>query len=241
MHKYMDMSGVQPDKSTYSVRKTDGDISISKKSVKAAGGLDRMVQRIVGIWLEMPERYRLVGPTWFPEAHEFACALADTYNITLWQASQVVGVLSPQNPWDSEKAHGRGKDGNRLCATKVIHAWAMHGESEVLRLRGWGYAPAFVRKCIRVLLGEELDWKGAPKTHRMSLLVWNPEIEGVVLVDSHSSRVALGNLGNRYHVVTVAAYPLIELAYLKAGELLGVPARHVQAGTWAFAAEGNLY
>jgi hypothetical protein len=62
-----------------------------------------------------------------------------------------------------------------------------------------------------------------------------------VVCDSHASRIATGNLGNRYHVVQAPAYPLIEEAYMLAGEILGQPAYVIQAGTWEFAQEGNLY
>lgn len=234
--RYMDMGHVAPGDG-YSVRKGDGDISIAKKSVARSGGHERMVQRIIGVWESMPEAYRLVGHGWFPKANLFAKELARDYDITLWQAAQVISVLSPQNPWEPE---GK-KIGNQACALLLVHTWRTQGEDAVWQLSGWGFAPAFVTKALAILRGEEVDWSGAPKTYRFALLIYNPKLLNVAVVDSHSSRVATGNLGNRYHVVSVAAYGPIEAAYVAAALLLGIPASILQAGTWQYASDGLLW
>lgn len=220
-----------------------GDLKVTAKIVKLVGGVDAMTRRLVSLWLEMPEHYRSVGATWYGDAHQFAVFLAETYDYTVWQTSQVIAVLSPQNPWNGKysKNGKRMGDGNRMCAVKVIDAFYHGGVDAVMALRGWGYAPAFLAKAILVLQGEELDWSGAPKTHRFAMLIANPKRTDIVVVDSHASRVATGNVGGRYHVVQANAYFDIEQAYFNAGVILNVPASQVQAGTWELAAEGGLY
>lgn len=245
MHEYkhmMDMSGV-PVGVAYSIRKPGSEVSVNAKSVKFLGGVEAIARRIVSVWLAMPEYYQQVGWHWYDVASDFAQDLATVYNLTLWQTSQVIAVLSPQNPWDGayKKDGTRFKDGNRLCALNTIKAWFDGGEAAVMALRGWGYAPDFLTKAVKVLQGQELDWSTAPKTHRFALLIADPKRTDIAVIDSHASRVATGNLGDRYHVVAASAYKFLEDAYMWAASLLGIPAYVLQAGTWQFAVEGNLY
>lgn len=234
--QYMDMGHVAPGDG-YSVRKADGDISVAVKTVKRSGGHDAMVQRIIGVWLDMPEAYRAVGVGWYPKAHRFALELSEVYDITLWQACQVIAAISPQNPWE-----GDGKKiGNKACALLLIKTWREDGTDAALALKGWGFNPAFVVKALAVLNGEPVSWKDAPKTYRFALLIFNPDLLDVAVIDSHSSRVATGNIGNRYHVVSTSAYPHIEKAYTVAADLLGIPASILQAGTWQYASDGLLW
>lgn len=236
MHPAMNMSLVEPGDG-YSLRKTDNDVSVSVKSIKRVGGVPAMTRRIINVWESLPERYYLAGESWYGEAHEFAVGLAKTYEHSLWQVAQVIGVLSPQNPWEG---NGGKRIGNKQCAVQFLDAWAYGGPELALSLRGWGFAPKFKEKAARVLLGDELSWDNAPKTYRFSLLIWNPHLD-VVVVDSHSSRIATGNLGNRYHVVQPRAYRHIEMAYQEAGLLLNIPAREVQAGLWVAATEELIF
>jgi hypothetical protein len=191
----------------------------------------------------MPEHYRGVGWSWYDTGHEFACLVAQTYGFTVWQVAQVIAVLSPQNPWDGRKNKLGEKisDGNQICTVKVVKAFVEGGPEAVKELRGWGYAGMFTSKAIRVLQGEELDWSGAPKTHRFALLLANPERLDIAVCDSHASRIATGNLGDRYHVVASNGYPLLETSYMNASSILGIPAYVLQAGTWQYAVDGNLY
>lgn len=225
------------------VKVTDGEIHVNVKIVNLIGGVDSMTRRLVSLWLAMPETYRTMGNGWYPEANQFAQFLADTYGYTLWQTSQVIAVLSPQNPWDGKysKVGKRISDGNRLCAVRVIDAFYHGGENAVMVLKGWGYSGEFLRKAIRVLQGIELDWSGAPKTYRFALLIHNPLRTDIAVIDSHASRIATGNIGGRYHVVKGNAYPMIETAYMNAGIILDLPASIVQAGLWTLAIEGELY
>lgn len=223
-----------------------GDMMVNVKTVKAIGGIDNMTRRLVSLWLEMSDYYRNLGWSWYSDANIFAQFLSDTYGYTLWQIAQVIAALSPQNPWDGKytKVGKRVSDGNRLCAVKVIDAFFHHGESAVLALvgkNGWGYSGEFLRKSIKALQGETIDWTGAPKTYRFALLIADPTRTDIAVIDSHASRIATGNVGGRYHVVQKGAYPLIEQAYMKASIILGIPAYVLQAGTWTMSSEGLLY
>lgn len=241
MRPYMDMAFVLPGDG-YTLRK-EGEVKINRQAIERVGGVDAMVRRIVGVWMNMPEFYREVGFTWYDDGHIFCDLVADAYDLTVWQTAQVTSVLSSQNPWDGSfnKAGKRVRDGNKLCALKVIDAFFMGGPEQVNALRGWGYAPMFVGKAIRILQGEELDWSGAPKTHDFAKLLANPTLENVAVADTHASRIATGNLGDKYHVVEKSAYRFISQAYIIAGQILGIPAYVVQAGTWQFAVDGHLY
>jgi hypothetical protein len=227
----------------YTIRKNGGEINVSLKAVNYVGGVEGIAQRLVAIWLDMPEHYRSIGLHWYDEASEFAQDLATVYGLSLWQVAQVIAVLSPQNPWNGSytKEGIQFKDGNRLCTIKVIKAWIEGGAEAVRKLKGWGYAPEFVERAIRVLQGQELDWSTAPKTHRFALLIADPKREDIAVIDSHASRIATGNLGGKYHVVAKAAYKPLEKAYMLAASVLGIPAYVLQAGTWQFAVDGNLY
>jgi hypothetical protein len=246
--QYMDTAHITEG---FSIRKPGNEVSVNAKAIAMAGGLEAMTRRIVGVWLDMPEHYRTVGLHWYDDGHEFASDLAQVYNLSVWQVAQVIAVLSPQNPWAGkfDKLGVQWADGNRLCTLKVIKAWFEGGRDQVMAMvgsrtkggQGWGYTADFCGKACDILEGKELDWSGAPKTHRFALLLANPKRTDIVVCDSHASRIATGNLGNRYHVVQAPAYPLIEEAYMLAGEILGQPAYVIQAGTWEFAQEGNLY
>lgn len=232
-----------PEGVCYTIRKNGGEINISGKSVAYVGGVEGIAERLVALWLELGEYYQNVGLHWYDIAHEFASDLAECYGHSLWQVAQVVAVLSPQNPWDGayRKDGSRFKDGNRLCTIKLLQAWGDGGADAVRQLKGWGYAPAFIERAILVLQGEELDWSTAPKTHRFALLIADPKRTDIAVIDSHASRIATGNLGGKYHVVAAAAYKLLEAAYMLAAKILGIPAYVLQAGTWQFAVDGNLY
>lgn len=240
----------------YTIRKGGGEVSVAAKSVAYVGGVEGIARRLVAIWLAMPEHYRTIGLHWYDDASAYAQNLATVYNLTLWQTAQVIAVLSPQNPWDGAYRNNgtRFKDGNRLCSLNVIKAWFQgnqakstdaawteDGADAVMALHGWGYAPDFLAKAVKVLKGEELDWSTAPKTYRFALLIADPKRTDIAVIDSHASRVATGNLGNRYHVVAASAYKPIEDAYMLAASLLNIPAYVLQAGTWQFAVDGNLY
>jgi hypothetical protein len=237
----MDMSSVAVGDG-YTLR-SSGEIYVNAKAIVRVGGVEQMAQRIVGVNLGMDEYYRGVGLNWYREGNEFAAALADTYNFSVWQTAQVISVVSPQNDWNGriDKNGKRVTDGNKLCALNVIKAFVEGGPERVAQLRGWGYAGMFTSKASRVLQGEELDWSGAPKTHRFAILLADPTRDDIAVCDTHASRVATGNLGNRYHVVAQNAYMSIEEAYMTAGVILGLPAYAVQAGTWQYAVDGNLY
>jgi hypothetical protein len=248
----MDHVDVQPGPSTYTLRKIKGkedtgEVSVSAKSIAYVGGVEGMARRIISVWLLMGDAYQNIGLHWYDIASAFAQDLATVYGLTLWQTSQVIAVLSPQNPWDGKlsKKGIKISDGNRICALNTIIAWTTGGEDAVMSIKGdkgnWGYAPDFLAKAVRILKGEELDWSGAPKTYRFAQLIFDPTRTDIVCCDSHASRIATGNLGGRYHVVSLPAYAPMEQAYLLAGSLLGVPAYVVQAGTWQFAVDGMLY
>jgi hypothetical protein len=246
--QYMDTAHITEG---FTIRKGDNEVSVNAKAIALAGGVEAMTRRIVGVWLSMPEHYRSVGLSWYDDGHEFAVELAKVYDLTVWQVAQVIAVLSPQNPWAGkfDKDGKQWADGNRLCTIKVIKAWFEGGSELVLAMvgsrdkggQGWGYTRYFQGKAIKVLSGEELDWTQAPKTHRFALLLANPKRTDLCVCDSHASRIATGNLGNRYHVVAASAYPLIEDAYMQAGIILDLPAYVIQAGTWEYTQEGNLY
>lgn len=240
---HMDNTQVEAGPDTFSVRKTGNEASIAVKAVEYSGGIEGIARRLIAVWLDMPEHYRTVGLHWYDIASEFAQDLATVYGLTLWQTSQVISVLSPQNPWNGKinKDGVQFRDGNRLCSLNVIKAWFEGGESSVMALHGWGYASPFLDKAVKVLRSEELDWTGALKTHRFALLIADPTRTDIVVIDSHASRIATGNLGDRYHVVAKSAYPSLESAYLLAASTLGIPAYVLQAGTWQFATEGYLY
>lgn len=246
MKHYMDMGAVVPGDG-YTLRKGEGEnggeVQVNKQAIARCGGVVEMTKRLVGMWLDMDEHYRGRGWGWYDEGCEFATLLSETYGFTLWQVAQVISVLSPQNPWAGAfTTKGRQyKDGNRLCTLNVIVAFCEGGEDAVYALRGWGYAPMFLKKAIVVMQGGELDWSKAPKTHRFALLLANPKLLDTVVCDSHASRIATGNLGNRYHVVSPNAYPLLEKAYIDAAAILGIPAYVLQAGTWCLATDGGLY
>lgn len=220
-----------------------GELQVTSKVIKLVGGVDAMTRRIVSLWLLMFDVYRTMGRSWYPEANEFASFLANTYELTLWQSSQVIAVLSPQNPWQGRYSKNgiRMGDGNRLCAVRVIDSFYHGGQEAVMSLRGWGYAPEFLKKAIRVMMGEEIDWNSAPKTYRFACLIFNPLRRDIAVIDSHASRIATGNVGGRYHIVSKSAYPFIEQAYLNAGIILNEAASDVQGGTWVLASEGELY
>lgn len=235
----MEFSQVAPG-TAYTLR-SSGEVSVSAKSVKFVGGIEGIARRLVNLWLSMPEHYHRIGESWYAEGHEFVCDVAQAYGYSVWQVAQVVAALSPQNPWDGMRNGKRFSDGNRLCAIKVVQSFYYGGASAVRELRGWGYAPSFVERCIKVLSGEDVFWDTSPKTYRFAMLLANPELTDIVVVDSHASRIATGNLGNRYHVVGKAAYPPLEKGYILAAEILGVPAYVLQAGTWQYAVDGELY
>jgi len=239
---FMDMADV-PVGIAYTIRKSGGEVSVAAKSVHYVGGVDGISRRLIAIWLAMPEHYRTVGLHWYDDANEYAQSLATVYNLTLWQTSQIIAVLSPQNPWDGAytKEGVQFKDGNRLCALNTIKAWFEGGESAVMALRGWGYAPDFLAKAVKVLQGQELDWSTAPKTHRFALLIADPKRTDIAVMDTHASRIATGNLGNRYHVVASSAYLLLESAYMLAAFVLGLPAYVIQSGLWQAAVDGLFY
>lgn len=248
LRQFMTNSGLSPEQGGYSLRKVKGkegtgEVSVTVAAIKAIGGVESMTRRLVSLWLELTEVYRDKGWGWFDEGHEFAAFLAETYEYTTWQVAQVISVLSPQNPWDGKytKDGKRKGDGNRLCAVRMIDAFYHGGRDAVFALRGWGYAPDFLEKACKVLEGIELDWSGAPKTYRFARLLDNPRLPNVAVCDSHASRIATGNLGGRYHVVCLAAYALIEKAYLVAAEILDIPAYVLQAGLWVAATEGLIY
>lgn len=224
--------------------RSSGEASINAKALKAANlTVDAMAQRLVSMWLELNEHYTGVGYSWYADAHNFASVIADMYGISVWQSAQVISALSPQNPWDGRrnKAGERISDGNRICALRVVDAFFSGDESAVNQLSGWGYAGDFLAKAIKALRNEEIDWSTAPKTHRFALLIANPNREDIVVVDSHASRIATGNLGGKYHVVEKTGYKLIEAAYVKAAKALGIPGYVLQAGLWQVAADGLLY
>lgn len=229
--------------STLVVKPSEGELHVNATILRQIGGVDSMARRLVSLWLLMPEVYRSMGYAWYNEANDFASFLAHTYGFTVWQIAQVIAVLSPQNPWDGKynKLGKRMHDGNRLCAVRVIDAFYNGGSDSVMALRGWGYAPAFLAKSVLVLQGSELEWGTAPKTHRFALLIADPSRLDIAVIDSHASRIATGNCGARYHVVTKSAYAPIESAYIVAAKILGIPAYVLQAGTWTLAIEGQLY
>lgn len=239
---YCDMANIQ-EGAAYTIRKGSGEVSVAAKSVAYVGGVEGIARRLVAIWLAMPEHYRTIGLHWYDDAHEFAGNLATVYDLTLWQTAQVIAVLSPQNPWNGKVTEDgrRWSDGNRLCALNVCKTWTEYGADAVTALHGWGYAPDFLAKAVRILKGEELDWSTAPKTYRFALLIADPKRPDIAVIDSHASRIATGNLGNRYHVVAASAYKSLEDAYMLAASLLGIPAYVLQSGTWQFAVDGNLY
>jgi hypothetical protein len=227
-----------------SFRKDGGELNVNKSAIEMIGGVDVMAQRLISLWLELDDYYRTMGSNWYDDAHNFAWRLSDIYDLSIWQVAQVIAVLSPQNPWDGKvkKDGSKGKsDGNKICAVKVIDAWHRGGEVVVMALKGWGYAPDFLAKAVKVLKGEELDWSTAPKTHRFALLIANPKRLDIAVMDSHASRIATGNLSGRYHVVAASAYLLLESAYMQAAAVLGIPAYVLQAGIWQAAADGLLY
>lgn len=241
---------VSPENGFYSLRvdkkkaKVDnGEVAVSLKSVKFVGGVEGCAKRIVAVWMAMPEFYKRVGWTWYATGNEFAEALGKTYGYSTWDIAQVISILSPQNPWDGKvsKAGKRIQDGNRLCTVKVVKAYCEGGEQAVLDLRGWGYGQTFTRKALRVLRGETIDWSTSPKTGDFAMLLANPTLDDIAVVDTHASRIATGNLGGKYHVVGKAAYKPLADAYRLAAKILGVPVYVVQAGTWQFAVDGHVY
>lgn len=240
--QYMDMAGVLPGDG-YELRKPKHEVKVNAKAIARVGGIDAMVQRLIGVWLSMPETYREIGLHWYDEGHEFAVQIANTYDFTTWQIAQVISAISPKNPWSGkfDKDGKQWADGNKLCALKIVKAFREGGSDAALAIKGWGYSGSFVRKAIAALQNEDIDWSKAPKTHRFALLLDNPKRDNICVCDSHASRIATGNLGDRYHVVEASAYFLIEQAYMIASEILGIPAYVLQAGTWQYAVDGHLY
>jgi hypothetical protein len=185
--QHMDMAQVMPGDG-YTLRKPKGEVRVNASAINRVGGIDAMARRIVGVWQDMPESYRVIGYSWYDEGHEFAVEVGNTYDFTTWQVAQVTSVMSPKNPW-SGKFDKNGKqwaDGNKLCTLKIIQAFTTGGDDAVLAIRGWGYSGAFVRKALAVLHGQELDWSEAPKTYRFALLLDNPKREDICVCDSLS-------------------------------------------------------
>ncbi len=169
-----------------------------------------------------PEQ-RSEGLRWYTGANRSAAALARRYKITTRRAAGVIAALSPGLAWERNVSE----------AEKVISA---HTAGEPLPMAGV-YGMANVRKCKRILEGEEplKVFSSANKTRAFYSTVNNPRSNAVV-VDRHAASAAFNKRGTRggstVEAVPPALYRWLERHYRIAAERAGIKPHQFQAVVW---------
>jgi hypothetical protein len=172
------------------------------------------------------------GLNWYPNAHKDAVAVASEFDLDLWKVSQVLSVISPQRNWKV----------NVKDARVTIIAWR-DGATEQERINilrqhrtaapsGW----SCFKRAWEILDGKrELVRKGAPKTWSFAMLIYQPERDDIVCVDSHAKRTEVGGEYEKRQGTlkfSEKQYNSAERNFILAGEMLGLTGAQVQAGAW---------
>lgn len=180
-------------------------------------------RNILAIWSLLSDTERRNARLWYLQAHEDACTLAHTYDLSVDTASQVISAISPMRTWENNIAH----------AEELIRTWLEHPyqpkRTRIPLPTGWRN----VCKAFAILNGEtEIKQRGAPKTFNFWHNLADPYNPDYVTIDSHAIKVWLGDPTPGTVKITAKQYRLAKAAYIQAAELLGERPNAVQAGTW---------
>jgi hypothetical protein len=175
-----------------------------------------MTRRVLRVWDAASAEDLSNGLEWYSRARDVADSLAAGAPITTEVAAGVIAALSPRCGWSANVrgaglmvdafAHGRGMPVTAGTLTNRRKAW------EILQ-RG----------------GDPLEVLGGPKVRAFYANIMGDT--HAVTVDVWAARVAEGPTF-RDAAPAGKRYKLIATAYRRAGELLGVSARDVQAAVW---------
>lgn len=157
---------------------------------------------------------RIEGMKWYTDAHDFAQMVAETYDLTVKQVSQLISLLSPQKKWEQNKAdvlQFLNGDTDSIFSTKrtlseceaVIDSGFEIPES---RMKTFAFA-----KCIEEAYDNESD---------------------PVVIDRHAIKIAYGQMSAKPIIITDKRYRDAREAYKIVAEKNGLRAHEVQAITW---------
>lgn len=177
-------------------------------------------------WYNMASPSQIAdGLAWYSKAHTLTVLLAMRYDVTAWQAAQVIAVLSPQKKWEVNKReasaifnqHFNGiEPGFGLFATKRT-----------------------IDECHAIMSGNWALPANRIKTHSFADNIAYLDSEAVT-IDRHALRVAYDDTSAAISVVGIRQYREAREAYRQVADSLGIKAYQLQAITWVtYKAEVN--
>lgn len=157
------------------------------------------------------------GLTWYNKAHTLTVLLAMRYDVTPWQAAQVIAVLSPQKKWDVNKREA----------------------SALFNEHFNGITPAFgifatrrtIDECHAIMRG---SWSLPAKRIKTYSFADNIAYidSDAVTIDRHALRVAYDDTSAAIDKVGIRQYKEAREAYKQVAASLGIKAYQLQAITW---------
>lgn len=154
------------------------------------------------------------GKVWYMDAHEFAQEVANEYDLTVAQVSQLISLLSPQKKWEQNKADVinflDGETGSIFSTKKTLaECGAVVDEGFTIpsnRMKTFAFA-----KCIEEAKDNTTD---------------------PVVIDRHAIKIAYGQMSAKPIIITDLRYREAEMAYRIVAKENGMRAHEVQAISW---------
>lgn len=165
------------------------------------------------------------GREWYSTANEYACRLAQRYDVHVETAAGVIAALSPNNRWNR----------NLIDAEALIKAYVSDGDVRDIKVSTFNKNKA---KAISILDGgDPLDVLGGRKVRAFYQCIMDDD---AVCVDGHAYSIWLGQRVTTTKTPSISAklYEQIANDYRKATEQINnITGQHftpaqVQAVTW---------
>lgn len=181
--------------------------------------IGEFADRIVALYGLATADERSDGRTWYQRCSRFVETLAKNYGRTVADVAGIMSVLSPATTLEQniiDLCNVMAEDDDRPVGT---------------------YGPQYLKAlAIRDLGIDPVDVLGENKTAAFWANIVNPNEPGRVTVDRHAARVAAGwqmSPDDAYYFTnTPKKYGIMERAYKRAAERLGLLPHELQAITW---------
>jgi hypothetical protein len=156
------------------------------------------------------------GLSWYLDAHNYACLLSSTYDISVPTAAGIIAALSPMNGWEN----------NKRKAMQLIRQ--DNGEGCGLYRN--------VEKAMRILRGGmPLDVLGGDKVRAFYMTILSPTGDIDPVIDRHAFDIAVGERTDekrRGILSRKGVYHQFAAVYRDAAISAGIGAAQMQAITW---------
>lgn len=176
--------------------------------------IKQQTNRILKLYERATGPEESAGLVWYKEAQNFAIDVANEYDLTIRQVSQLISLLSPQKKWEQNKADVisflDGSTSSIFSTKKTLSECEAVVDSnfEIPQSRLKTYAFA---KCIEYAHDEKHD---------------------PVVIDRHAIKIAYGQQSAKPIIITEKRYRDASEAYVLASKKLGIRAHELQAITW---------